>query len=338
MKHYDVYALGNALVDLEFAVTDTFLQKNDLSKGVMSLMDQQQRAQLLAALEAGFQCIKRTPGGSAANSAYAVAAFGGRAFYSCRIANDDTGHYFRASLDQAEIGFNNNCICNEGHTGTCLVLVTPDAERTMQTYLGVTSEVGPDDLDPVALAHSKWLYLEGYLAPSPSARAAAKQARSIAKTAGVRTALSCSDPSMARFFRAELLDMIGDGVDLLFCNAEEACLLADCEDPRQAAMHLGQLTKELVITLGAEGALIVAEGQMHAIAPFLVTSVDTNGAGDAFAGSYLYGRTYEMSPSEAGRLAARTSAEIVGQFGARLAFERHPELLREHHTSHQFQA
>ncbi len=336
MKHYDVYALGNALVDLEFAVSDTFLQKYDLSKGMMSLMDLQQRARLLSALEAGCDCIKRTPGGSAANSAYTLAGFGGRAFYSCRIANDDTGHYFRTSLNQAGIGFNDNCIVNQGHTGTCLVLVTPDAERTMQTYLGVTSDVGPDDLDAQALTHSKWLYLEGYLAPSPSARAAAHQARTLAKAAHVPTALSCSDPSMARFFRTELLDLIGEGVDMLFCNAEEACLLADCEDLRQAATQLGALTRELIITLGAEGALIVTNDQIYNIAPFLVKPIDTNGAGDAFAGSYLYGRTHEMSPEASGQLAARTSAEIVCQFGARLAFERYHELLREHHTNQQF--
>ena len=332
MKRYDVYALGNALVDLEYQVDEAFLQRMELHKGLMRLMDETQRLHLLAALHNDHTLIKRCSGGSAANSAYTVAGMGGRAFYSCRVADDEAGGFYLQDLRQAGIDCNPGTQRPTGHTGTCIVLITEDAERTMQTHLGITAEVSPEDLNPEALAQSRWLYLEGYLAPSASARAAVSNARQLAKTHHIPVALSCSDPSMVRFFREEFLSLLEHNVDLLFCNEEEGLLLSQCSTVEAALEALSQWAPEVVMTRGAEGAIIAHQGVQERIPAFVVSPVDTNGAGDSFAGAYLYGKTHGMTCYDAGILASRTSAEVVTQFGARLPYARYPEILREHQT------
>ncbi|MBP7229661.1 MAG: adenosine kinase [Moraxellaceae bacterium] len=329
MSHFDVYAIGNALVDTEYRVTDDFLSRQGIAKGMMTLIDEPQQQKLLSALDSEFGMEKRASGGSAANTIIALAAFGGQSFYSCKVASDGTGDFYVHDLHAAGVSSNLKADRDTGTTGTCVVMVTPDAERTMHTYLGITADVSVQELQPEALAASSWLYIEGYLVSSDSARAAVKEARQIARANGTPIAMTFSDPAMVRFFKPGLAEMLDDGVDLLFCNEEEACLWADALTVGHALDSLKQVARQVVITRGKAGALVWDGEKGITIAPNPATPLDTNGAGDMFAGAYLFGLTRGWSPERAGALASKAAAAVVGQFGPRLPLDAHAALLRE---------
>lgn len=333
MAHFDVYAIGNALVDTEYRVTDDFLGRHGIAKGMMTLIDEPQQHALLSALDSEFGMEKRASGGSAANSIIAVAAFGGSSFYSCKVASDGTGDFYVHDLHAAGVSSNLKAERDTGTTGTCVVMVTPDAERTMHTYLGITSDVSTQELNPEALAASRWLYIEGYLVSSESARTAVREARHIARRHGIPIAMTFSDPAMVRFFKQGLAEMLDDGVDLLFCNEEEACLWADALTVGHALDSLKQIARQIVITRGKAGALVWDGEREISIAPTPVTPVDSNGAGDMFAGAYLFGLTRGWNPERAGALASKAAAAVVGQCGPRLPLDSHAALLREFNAS-----
>lgn len=324
---YDVYALGNALVDQEYLVSDAFLEQQGISKGQMTLIDDTQLTTLTAALKKETSFKKRASGGSAANTVMAVAAFGGHSFYSCKVANDEIGDFYMNDLHAAGVHSNLAGEREAGTSGTCLVMVTPDAERTMNTFLGITANVSHQELVPTALKQSRWLYIEGYLVTSDSARAAVQEARAQARAHGVHIAMTFSDPAMVQFFQPGLREMMGNGVDLLFCNEQEAKLFADCQSIDQALQTLQTVASHVVVTLGAKGAVIMHHGQRINIAPSPATPVDSNGAGDMFAGAYLYGLTQGFSCEQAGLLASRAAAAVVSQFGPRLPLDQHKEIL-----------
>lgn len=327
---FDVYAIGNALVDTEYRVDDDFLSRHGISKGVMTLVEEAQQQRLIAALDSEFGLEKRASGGSAANSIIAVAAFGGRAFYSCKVAADGTGDFYVHDLHAAGVSSNLKAARDPGTSGTCVVMVTPDSERTMHTFLGITADVSVAELVPEALAASQWLYIEGYLSSSDSARAAVLEARRIARANGVKLALTFSDPAMVRFFRHGLAEMLDDGVDLLFCNEEEAVLWTGTLSAEAALDALQGIAGHVVITRGKEGALVWDGHARHHVAPSPVTPVDSNGAGDMFAGAYLFGLSRGWPAPRAGALASRAAAAVVGQFGPRLPLEAHGILLHGH--------
>lgn len=326
---FDLYAIGNALVDSEYVVNDTFLATQDIAKGQMTLIDQAQQQRLIAALQAEFSCAKRASGGSAANSVIAFAALGGSAFYACKVAKDDNGDFYLRDLRAAGVTAPHHAQVEQGITGTCVVMVTPDSERTMHTFLGITAELSPQELDLDALNQARYLYIEGYLATSPSARHAVAAARALAKSQNIKTALTFSDPAMVQYARDGLTEMLDTGVDILFCNEHEAKLWANTDDLQQAINSLHQLSPLLAITCGSEGAIISNKGQQINIAPFPVTALDSNGAGDAFAGAFLYGLSQNWSLADCGRLASRISAQVVSQFGPRLKTEQYQQLLKE---------
>lgn len=316
MKKYHVYAIGNALVDMEFHVEDTFLAQMGIDKGVMTLVDQAQQHTLYEALKDANG--KRAGGGSAANTIIAVSHFGGQAFYSCKVANDDAGDFYVADLQRAGVDTNLHRRRDDGVSGKCIVMVTPDAERTMHTFLGISEQVSEQDLHPEAIESADYVYLEGYLVTSPSGRQGAIRLREKAAAQGVKTALTFSDPNMVKFFRDGLHEMLGNGVDLLFCNEHEALTWAGCEDLATATGALRALARQYVITLGKNGALVFDGEQQHHIAATPVTAIDTNGAGDMFAGAYLYAVTHGFTPVEAGNFAVRAAAKVVTHFGPRL--------------------
>lgn len=314
---YDVYGIGNALVDMEFEVTPETLSNLGLEKGVMTLVDEAGQAEILAKLE--IPPSQRSSGGSAANTLVAISQLGGRGFYSCKVASDETGNFFLSDL--LACGLNTNLETQDrepGTTGKCLVFVTPDADRTMNTFLGITGTIANDAVIPEALTESKYLYMEGYLVTSETGKAAAIAARDLAKAAQVKTSLSLSDPNMAQFFRDGLLEMIGDGLDLIFANETEALTLAETDQLEDAIAYLKQHAQQFVITRGADGALIYDGQEIIEIAAEPVQAIDTNGAGDMYAGAFLYGITNGMDVIQAGQLAAKASAQLVTQFGARL--------------------
>lgn len=328
MTKYHVYGIGNALVDKEFEVEDSFLEATNIDKGLMTLVEQDRLVEILEKLKSTFGLKKRASGGSAANTIIAVSYFGGNTFYSCNVANDETGDFYVKDLKAAGVDTNLGDDREEGITGKCLVMVTPDAERTMNTYLGITADLSNKHLDEEAIKASEYLYIEGYLVSSDTARPAAIEAKQIAEANGVKTAFTFSDPAMVQFFKDGLVEMIGGGVDLLFCNEAEALNYCGVESIESAVEQLKTIAKSFVITLGSKGALVFdGENQLN-IAPHAITAVDSNGAGDMFAGAFLYAITHGYSYQQAGDLASLASAEVVSNFGPRLESEKH-DIIRE---------
>lgn len=326
-KKYHVFAMGAALVDTEIEVTDGDLAHLNIDKGMMTLVDEARQRELIAYLSDHLTASRRASGGSAANTIIAVSAFGGSAFFCGRVANDDNGAFYLNDMREAGVGLPARDGLPDGVTGKCLVLITPDAERTMNTFLGISETLSSADLDLDALASSDYLYIEGYLSTSPSGRAAAIAAASHARQQGVKVALSLSDPGIVQHFRAELEAMAGGKVDLLFCNKDEALAWTGAKNIKDACEELSNSAERFVVTLGAEGALAYDGVELLSIAGRAVTAVDTNGAGDMFAGAFLYGIGQGMDFATAGNLGCLAAATVVGQFGPRLPLAQYRGLL-----------
>ena len=325
MSKYNVYGVGHALVDMEVAVDDEFLKHMGIGKGHMTLVDEKRQIQLLANVD--HRDAKWASGGSAANTIIAVSNFGGKAFYSCKVATDEAGDFYVNDLTAAGVESNINGVRFEGITGHCLVMITPDAERTMNTFLGIAEQVSIEELDKHAIAQSEYLYLEGYLVTSPTGRVAAIEARKIAEHHGVKTALTFSDPTMVHYFRPGLIEMLGDGIDLLFCNEHEALAWAETDNIDDALQALQEVAKSFAVTRGARGAIVYDGKSQITITPHPIKAVDSNGAGDMFAGAFLYAITHGHSYEIAGKLASLASAQIVSKFGPRLPSEEHKRIL-----------
>lgn len=234
------------------------------------------------------------------------------------MADDDNGHFYLADLAAAGVAHPQPDSLPEGTTGKCLVLITPDAERSMNTFLGASEGLSTTDLDLDAIASAEYLYIEGYLATSDSGRAAAVAAREHGQENGTRIALSLSDPGIVAHFRHQLDDILGERVDLLFCNLDEAMAWTGTDSLEAATRALGDFTDQFAITLGSEGAVVYDGSDLHRIPARPITAVDTNGAGDMFAGAFLYGLSHGMDHATAGLLACTASAAVVGQYGPRL--------------------
>lgn len=318
MTRYNVYGLGNALLDIECEVEPDVLQHLGIDKGVMTLLDEDSQNKILSHLDGSV--TKRTCGGSAANTMIAISQFGGKTFYSCKVANDEPGQYYLDDLLRCGVDTNLQHHTPEpGITGKCLVFVTPDADRTMNTFLGISSSFTDAELMPDAIAASTYTYIEGYLVTGEHSKQAAIKAREMATAAGQKVALTLSDLNMAKFFKQGLLEMIGPGVDFLFANESEAFQMADTQDLNTAIKHLKTLTKGFAITRGPKGSLIFDGEQLIEIAPFPVKAIDTVGAGDMYAAAVLYGITHGMDWAQAGRLGSLASAKLVTTLGARMA-------------------
>lgn len=315
---YDVYGLGNALVDMEYRVDDGFLTRHGIAKGHMTLVDEPRLDALVADLSE-YQ-PERMSGGSAANSIIAVQAFGGRSFYSCRLADDEVGAFFLKDLGAAGVATNGNAAAPDvdGQSGRCLVLVTPDAERSMNTFLGISTRLGTGDIDEAALAGARYFYAEGYLSSSPDALEAAIACRQLAESSGVKTAISLSDPSMVEFFRDNLVRILGNGVDHLFCNEEEALTWAGTDRLDIAVTELKDIGHSLNVTLGKRGCLAVTPHEQTLVPGYEVKAVDTNGAGDMYAGACLYGWCAGWAPEQAAAFGNFAAAQLVQSYGARM--------------------
>jgi sugar/nucleoside kinase (ribokinase family) len=317
MSHYDIYAIGNALVDSEYEVSDALLQKMGVDKRHMTLIDTPRRAELLHHVKA--ITPRQTGGGSAGNTVVALAQLGGKAFYSCKVAHDDLGDFYVKDLQARGVDTNlNHTRAQDGQTGSCMVLVTPDAERSMCTFLGVSAELNDQALHPHDIAKSKIYYMEGYLAASPTGLSAALQGRKIAKDAGVALALTLSDVSMIQFCKAGLDAMLGEGVDYLFCNQEEAQVWCGSEDLNVVKNKLQNLAKIVCLTRGPNGSEIITAEQSWHVPADKVKAIDTNGAGDMFAGAFLYAISRGYSPDKAANLGNHAAAAVVSQHGNRL--------------------
>ena len=330
MKQYDVYGIGNALVDTEYQADDAFLDHAKLNKGIMTLIEEDERKKLIRLLEHDHKhlAVKQAGGGSAANTMAIVSQLGSAAFYSCKVAADSAGDFFVKDLGNAGVDTNLGDDREQGATGQCISIVTPDAERTMTTCLGITNFLSPDELNPDALKNSSYLYIEGYLVSSPTGFQAALEAQKIARASDVQISLTLSDPAMIENFRKNYDQLLGHGIDLLFCNHDEARLLTGAESVEDCVAALKKICKAFVITRGKAGS-VAFDGQALTTATGVpAKAVDTTGAGDIFAGTFLHCLCRGLGFSEANVLANKFASKLVSCFGARLTQEEVDNLVK----------
>jgi len=321
MPQFHVYGVGNALVDLEYEIPEHLLAELNVDKGLMTLIEEDRHHELLDKL---FQIQSRScGGGSAANTITAAAQLGSNTFYSCKVANDSTGEYFLDDLAASKVKTNlKREQLADGHTGKCIVLVTPDAERSMNTFLGITRQISVAELDEAAIADSQYVYIEGYLMPETNAHAAALRTRDVAIQAGVKTSLTLSDANMVNYFKDALLEVIGEGMDMVFSNEEEARLMFGANSIEESVAGMKSIARRFAITQGADGAVVFDGEKLHSIPAQNVTPVDSNGAGDIYAGAFLHGLTAGMPFVQCAELAGAAATTLVQQMGARLSNEQ----------------
>ena len=324
MTTYDLYAIGNALVDSEYEVSEAHLLAMKVEKRHMTLIDSDRRSELLTHVE-GIPS-RKSGGGSAGNTVVALAQLGGRAFYSCCVSNDELGAFYADDLRGNGVDSNLAAASllqasSASPTGQCMVMVTPDAERSMSTYLGATADLDATALNAKSIASAKIYYMEGYLAAQANGLTAALQGRQIAKAAGVKLATTLSDMSMINFCRPGLDAMIGNGVDYLFANEEEAQTWCGTKDLPSIIAQLSARARVVCLTRSALGCIVLEGGTQTPVPAANVRAIDTNGAGDMFAGAFLYAVTQGYSYAQAAWLANQAAGQIVSQYGNRLTLE-----------------
>lgn len=317
MSKYNIYGIGAALVDTEVEVSDAFLASAQIDKGVMTLVDEPRQGELLAALASENAHMLRKCGGSVCNSVVAASNLGAKTFFSGKVADDSDGQLYIDDLQDAGVDFQ-SAGQESGITGKCLVMVTDDAERTMNTFLGASEALSAREIDQAALVDSEWFYVEGYLVTDKARTLATKSAVETAKANNVKVAVSLSDPFVVAVFGGALRQVIGGGVDLIFCNKDEAMAFTGTDTREAAAESLKQFTKTFAITDGANGAITFDGHTMNQSKGVEAKAIDTNGAGDMFAGAFLYAITAGKSYAWAANLANDCAARVVAQFGPRL--------------------
>ncbi|MBI3709762.1 MAG: adenosine kinase [Proteobacteria bacterium] len=311
----DVVAIGNAIVDVLAKADDAFLARFGLAKGAMTLIDAQRADALYGAMGPGIECS----GGSAANTVAGLASLGGRAAYIGKVRRDQLGEVFRHDIRAAGVAFDTSPAEDGPPTARCLIFVTPDAQRTMQTFLGACVELGPGDVAPHAVRAAQITYLEGYLWDKPAAKAAFRTAVEIAHQAGRKVALTLSDPFCVERHRAEFRDLVEHHVDVLFANEAEITALYEEKTFDAALGHVrGRPDRLAALTRSSKGSVVVANGEAHEVAAERVARVvDTTGAGDLYAAGFLYGLTQGRDLPSCGRIGAIAAAEIISHYGAR---------------------
>lgn len=311
---YDVYGVGNALVDIQAQISDEVIERAGFSKGIMTLVAESVQQNVLSQLDG--RPLTQCAGGSAANTVIGVAGFGGKVAYAGKVGNDPLGEFLLN--DMRQIGVTIEVAPATGQTGTCVVLITDDAQRTMLTHLGVSSTLGPDDIDEAEIKKAEYVYIEGYLFSVEEPKAAAMRAIELAKANGIKVAFTVSDPFLIDLFHDEFWQLIEGPVDLLFCNELEARSLTGKDDPIDCAHEIHRHTQNVALTLGAKGSILMHEDEVIRIEGVDADAIDTTGAGDMYAAGLMYGITNGLGWKRAGHLASHAAARIVSQIGARL--------------------
>ncbi|HTH16819.1 MAG TPA: adenosine kinase [Magnetospirillum sp.] len=311
---YHVAGIGNAIVDVLVHADDALLEQLKLTKGVMTLIDAEQAESIYAQLPPGIECS----GGSAANTIVGVASLGGRAAYMGKVKDDQLGQVFGHDIRQAGVAFPTAAAAVGPSTARCFVLVTPDAQRTMLTYLGACIELTPDDVDEAVIANSEVTYLEGYLYDPPLAKRAFLTAADVAHKAGRLVSLSLSDPFCVDRHRAAFHDLVSGHVDILFANEAEITSLYQTTDFDEAVRNVRGHAQVAAITRGAKGSVVVTSDDVHVVAAQAgVQVVDTTGAGDLYAAGFLYGFTQGRDLSTCALLGGLAAGEVISHVGAR---------------------
>ncbi len=315
MKPLQVTGVGNAMVDVIARVDEAFLAELRVERGVMTLIDRERGLELYAAMTG----TREVSGGSAANTIAGLASLGARTAYVGKVKDDQLGAIFAHDLRALGAGYDTPLAPRDHphETGRCLVVVTPDGERSMSTYLGVSEHLGPDDIDAAQMAASEWLFLEGYRFDGPQSHAAFARAIRACKAGGGRVAITLSDPFCVERHRDAFLTMIREDVDLLVANEHELKSLYLTEDLEFA---IGRARAEVAVTactVGAAGAHVI-EGEARVHAPAVATRVvDATGAGDLFAAGLLWGIVEGRDWLTAARMGCVAAAEVIGHYGAR---------------------
>ncbi len=313
-KDLDVVGIGNAIVDVVAQADEAFLAAHGLVKGAMTLIDMERSEALYRAMGPG----RETSGGSAANTLAGVASFGGRAGFIGKVAADQFGAVFRHDIRAVGVSFDTPPAASGTPTARCLIFVTPDAQRTMQTCLGACVELGPEDVDAGLVGRAGVVYLEGYLFDPPRAKQAFVKAAALAHQAGGKVSLTLSDSFCVDRHREAFQRLVREHVDILFANEAEIRALWQVDD-FDAALQATRGTCEIAaLTRSAKGSLILAGEEVHVIdAAPVARLVDTTGAGDLYAAGFLYGYTRGRPLAECGRLGSLAAAEVIGHYGAR---------------------
>ncbi len=311
---FDVVGIGNAIVDIIGRCDDAFLEAHNAPKGGMQLVD----AAGIAAIYDDMGPSIEASGGSAANTIVGIASFGARTSFIGKTADDDFGKIFSHDIKAAGVDFPSKPVSGRAPTSRSLVLVTPDGERTMNTFLGISTDLDDGEVDPDTINASSIVYLEGYLFDQHEAKEAFRQAVSLAQASGRQVALSLSDGFCVDRHRAEFLELIKPGVDILFANESEITALYETTDFEVAAEKVSKDTKFAALTRGSQGSVILADGNRHIIpAAPVATVVDTTGAGDLYAAGVLYGLAANLGYETAGRLGSLAAGEVISHLGAR---------------------
>lgn len=311
---YNVYGVGNAIMDMQVRCEDNFLASTGIDKGIMTLVDEARQKHVLDALTE--HDVNYCSGGSAANTIVGIADMGGTTAYACKTGTDAFGRQY---LDEMkELGVAIEVAQSTGQTGSCVVLITPDAQRTMLTNLGISASLSADDICEAEIAKADYVYVEGYLFAGDSTREAALKAIALAEANNVKVALTISDPFLIDICRDQFQALIEGPVDLLFCNEEEARSLTGLEDPIDCAHAIHKHCANVALTLGKNGSIIMHEGEAYPIEGVNIEAIDTTGAGDMYAAGVLYGITNGLSWQQAGHLGSHAAARVVSQLGARL--------------------
>lgn len=313
-KSLDVVAVGNAIVDILTQSDDAFLSRHALKKGAMTLMDASQAEALYAAMGPGVE----VSGGSAANTIAGIASLGGRTAFIGKVRDDQLGKVYQHDLRALGVEFPTKAATQGPGTGRCYILVTPDAQRTMNTYLGAAVELGPADVDPALVARAKVLYLEGYLWDRPDAKDALRKAADAAHAAGTKVVFTLSDAFCVHRWRDEFRTLIRERVDILFANETEITALYEVNSFEDAVPLVKKDVEIAALTRSEAGAVIVHGGKAEKIAAERVAKVvDTTGAGDLYAAGFLSGYVQGKDMTTCGRMGAVAAAEVISHFGAR---------------------
>jgi len=310
----DILGIGNALVDVLSHASDDFLSGQGLVKGTMLLIDAARADALYAAMGPGIE----VSGGSAANTIVGVASLGGRAHYVGKVRDDQLGEVFSHDLRATGVGYATSMATSGPPTGRCLIMVTPDAQRTMGTFLGASVHLGPADMDKGLIERAGIVYLEGYLFDPPEAQEAFRTAAAIAHAAGRKVALTLSDPFCVDRHRAAFLDLVERHVDILFANEVEIRSLYQARDFDAAVPHVRRHCEVAALTRSERGSVIVAGDAVHVVPAHHVDAVvDTTGAGDLYAAGFMLGLSRALSLPACGRLGAVAASEAISHVGAR---------------------
>jgi sugar/nucleoside kinase (ribokinase family) len=313
-RMFDTTCIGNAIVDVISKTDDAFLEAENLVKNSMNLIDMTRAEELYAKMKSAIEMS----GGSAGNTAAGIASLGGSCAYVGKVRNDQLGDIFTHDIRAIGVTFETEKSTDGAATARSLILVTPDAHRTMNTYLGACIELGPEDIDPEVIAGSKVTYMEGYLWDPENGKEAFRKAAEIAHAAGQRVSLTLSDSFCVDRYRTEFQDFIEDGVDILFANEDEVKSLCET-DSFDAALDAVRGKVEIAcLTRSEKGSIIVKGSEIHSIpADTDIEVVDTTGAGDLFAAGFLYGFTNGYDLGTSGRIGSMAAAEVISHYGAR---------------------